>query len=228
MLLINKIIIKLSMRAEMFLLIYLLIVCSILDNKKDFRIEAATQLTINSNPPYSQANLDEVNNKLLTSSSHNLHSETSSSFNLNSSSSNSIIESMPNFYTNSQASRFRVNVSNICERNQMRVTIRLSKPFYGLIHTKDRRKKVPCFVEGNGEQTYFMEISYTLIQSDLSYCGVVSHHLSGSVVGASQTNKQQQQQSNNSQTTLSVVLVVRLHKTIEFSDDRYFLLSCAK
>lgn len=125
-----------------------------------------------------------------------------------------------NFYMNSQASKFRVNVSNICEKNSMKVSIRLNKPFYGLIHTKDKRKKEACFLNGNGDQFYSLAISYTLVQSDPFYCGVVSHHLNQSANRS--TNHQ------TAETTLSVVLVVRLHKTIEFSDDRYFLLSCAK
>jgi len=128
-------------------------------------------------------------------------------------------DSMPTIYSSLQAQRFRVNVSNICEKNHMRVTVRLSRPFYGIIHTKDKRKKHPCFVDGNGEQTYNLEISYTQVQSEPNYCGVVSHNLAPKAHGLfNQTNQQ----------TLSVALVVRLHKTIEFSDDRYFLLSCAK
>lgn len=125
-----------------------------------------------------------------------------------------------NFYTNSQALKFRVNVSNICEKSHMRVTVRLSRPFYGLIHTKDKRKKAACLIEGNGEQAYVMEISYTLVQTDANYCGVVSHQL---VQQSNKTNP-----ASHLQQTLSVALVVRLHKSIEFSDDRYFLLSCAK
>lgn len=124
-----------------------------------------------------------------------------------------------NFYMQSQASKFRVNVSNICEKNLMKVSVRLNKPFYGLIHTKDKRKKAPCFLEGNGDQFYSMDISFTLNQLDNQFCGVVSHHLSAN-------NKSLP--ASQHQTTLSVVLVVRLHKSIEFSDDRYFLLSCAK
>lgn len=142
---------------------------------------------------------------------------TTSAINFTTSSEQSI-ESMPNFYTNSQAIKFRVNVSNICEKNHMRVTVRLSRPFYGLIHTKDKRKKPACQVEGTGEQTYVMEISYTLVQSDPTYCGIVAHQA---------TQALNQSLTSNLQQTLSVALVVRLHKTIEFSDDRYFLLSCA-
>lgn len=123
--------------------------------------------------------------------------------------------------------KFRVNVSNVCERNHMRVTIRFNRPFHGLIHTKDKRRKTACQVEGNGEQSYSMDISFTQVQSEPTYCGVVANHnqalatrhLVGSGANQSVAPGQQQQ-------TLSVVLVVRLHRSIEFSDDRYFLISC--
>lgn len=134
-----------------------------------------------------------------------------------------------NFYSNLQAQKFRVNVSNICERNQMRATIRINRPFYGLIHTKDKRRRPACSLEGNGEQSYAIEIGYTLNPSDPNHCGVVSHQLPAARNLTTTSNQNQQQQaSNQAQLTLSVVLVVRLHKNIEFSDDRYFLLSCAK
>lgn len=143
--------------------------------------------------------------------------------------------------SSNQNSRFRVNVSNVCEKNHMRVTVRLSRPFYGLIHAKDKRKKVPCFIEGNGDQSYTLDVSFTLVPLDAAYCGMVAHHLSPS----SWTRQQQQQTTlmvaapanqstllpygGSQQTeTLSLALVVRLHKTIEFNDDRYFLLSCPK
>lgn len=129
--------------------------------------------------------------------------------------------STTSYYANAQAQKFRVNVSNLCERNQMRVTVRLNKPFYGLIHTKDKRKKPGCFVEGNGDQSFPLDISFTLVQSDPNFCGVVSHSVSPN-------SQQKSQNQSGNQQTLSVILVVRLHKTIEFSDDRYFLLSCAK
>lgn len=135
-------------------------------------------------------------------------------------------------YNGQQNSRFRVNVSNICEKTHMKVTVRFSRPFYGLIHAKDRRKKAPCFVEGNGEQAYSLDISFTLLPTDVAYCGMVADQLQ-SVAAWTRSSQQTNQQMNQSmlhgiQETLSLALVVRLHKSIEFNDDRYYLLSCPK
>lgn len=141
---------------------------------------------------------------------------------------------------NQSTNKLRVNVSNICEKNHMRVTIRLNRPFYGLIHAKDFRRRPTCSADGTGEQSYTLDIAFTQVQSDSNYCGVVSHHLarlptqpiSTQPLGQSAANNQTSQSiaanlAQQQQQTLSVALVVRLHKTIEFSDDRYFLLSCA-
>lgn len=125
----------------------------------------------------------------------------------------------------SQQQKLRVNVSNICEKDRMQITVRLNRPFYGLIHAKDKRKKSSCMAEGNGSQAYLLYISYTQIHSDPDYCGVLAHQplqkpitTRTHIVASNQSSQQQ---------VLSLVLVVRMHKTIEFSEDKYFLLSCA-
>lgn len=119
---------------------------------------------------------------------------------------------------------FRANVSNICERDRMQITIRLNRPFFGVIHAREKRKSPACFVEGHGNQVYSLQISYTQLQTDQDYCGVVAHQ------PYTKTSSQSLARNNlnqSSQQILSFVLVVRLHKTIEFSEDKYFLLSCA-
>lgn len=149
--------------------------------------------------------------------------------------------STTNQYLNSQAQKFRINVSNVCEKNHMKATIRLNKPFYGIIHAKDRRKKPNCVIEGNGDQTYVLDLSYTQVQSEPEFCGVMSHPPAISSTRQASAPMQLIAQSADNTTsstvspsvqlqqpTLSIVLVVRLHKTIEFSEDRYFLLSCIK
>lgn len=118
--------------------------------------------------------------------------------------------------------KLRVNISNTCEpNNKMLISVSFSKPFNGLIHTKDSRKKPACAIEGNGDSIYFLNIRYTPNLQDASNCGLISNSADNSAPSSSVTNNQQYQN-----TTLSVVLVVRLHKTIEFSNDKFFLLTC--
>lgn len=163
---------------------------------------------------------------------------------------------------NNNHNKFRVNVSNICERDRMQITIRTNKPFYGLIHAKDKRKRAQCSQEGNGNQAYLLYISYTQVQSDSDYCGVVAHqqpaslsstpahhldspkqtattlsnglhtrtnhnHTTNNIINGNYVQQANHSHAAANQQILSLVLVVRLHKTIEFSEDRYFLLSCS-
>lgn len=122
----------------------------------------------------------------------------------------------------------KVNVSNNCEQDRMSVTLRFSKPFHGVVHAKDKRKRANCLVEGSGTQTYTMQFAYSLSPSDADYCGLqILSQPQQQHQFTTATTPRHNASSSSSMQTLSLVLVVRLHKTMEFSDDRYFLLSCA-
>lgn len=94
----------------------------------------------------------------------------------------------------------------------MKVNIKTSKPFYGVIHTQKQRQKQACSVEGNGDLEYNLEISHILNSQDPSYCGVIKAR----------------RDSPEDKDILSVVVAVRLHRNIELSDDKFFLLNCTK
>lgn len=105
---------------------------------------------------------------------------------------------------------YNIFVTNTCERESMRVNIKTSRPFYGVIHTRNQRAKQICSAEGNGDTEYNLEISHVLNQQDPNYCGVVKAR----------------RESVESKDTLSVVVAVRVHRNIELSDDKFFLLNC--
>ena len=105
---------------------------------------------------------------------------------------------------------YNIFVTNTCEREQMSVNIRMSRPFFGVIHTKNERNKSICVVEGNGNTEYNMEISHILNQQDDNYCGVIKAR----------------RVSPEDKDLLSVVIAVRVHPNIELSDDKFFLLNC--
>lgn len=105
---------------------------------------------------------------------------------------------------------YNIFVTNTCERESMKVNIRTSKPFYGIIHTRDQRAKQICTAEGNGDTEYNLEINHVLNDKDPGYCGVIRGYR------ASVEDKE----------ILSVIVAIRLHRTIELSDDKFFLLNC--
>lgn len=105
---------------------------------------------------------------------------------------------------------FNIFVTNTCERELMRVNIKTSRPFFGAIHTRNQRQKAACTVEGDGDTEYNLDISHVLNQQDPNYCGVVKAR----------------KESPEDKDLLSVVLAVRVHRNIELSDDKFFLLNC--
>lgn len=107
---------------------------------------------------------------------------------------------------------YNIFVTNTCERDSMKVNIKTSRPFYGVIHTRNQRQKPTCSVEGDGNTEYNLEISHVLNSQDPAYCGVI----------------RARRDSPQDKDTLSVVVVVRVHRSIELSDDKFFLLNCTK
>lgn len=107
---------------------------------------------------------------------------------------------------------YNIFVTNTCERESMKVNIKTSRPFYGVIHTRSQRTKPICSVEGNGDTEYNLEISHILNSQDPNYCGVI----------------RARRESPEDKDVLSVVVAVRVHRNIELSDDKFFLLNCTK
>jgi hypothetical protein len=105
---------------------------------------------------------------------------------------------------------FNIFVTNTCERELMHVNIKTSRPFHGVIHTRNQRQKAVCTVEGTGETEYNLDISHVLNQQDPNYCGVIKAR----------------KESPDDKDLLSVVIAVRVHKNIELSNDKFFLLNC--
>lgn len=107
---------------------------------------------------------------------------------------------------------YNIFVTNTCENEVMHVNIKTSRPFNGVIHTRNERKKPICTVEGNNETEFNLDISHVLKSSDPNYCGVVKAP----------------RESPDDKDLLSVVIAVRVHRNIELSDDKFFLLNCTK
>lgn len=107
---------------------------------------------------------------------------------------------------------FNIFVTNTCERESMKINVKTSRAFYGVIHTRDHRNKSICRIEGNGETDYNLEINQVLDHSDSNYCGAIRGP----------------RNSPDDKEVVSVIVAVRVHKTIELSDDRFFLLNCTK
>lgn len=109
---------------------------------------------------------------------------------------------------------FNTFITNTCEseREHYLINVKTSRPFFGIIHTRGHRSKAACSVEGTGATDYNLEISQTMNPRDSGYCGALR--------GA--------RTSPGEPELVNLVLVVRFHKSIELSDDRFYVLNCTK
>lgn len=110
-------------------------------------------------------------------------------------------------------------LTNTCERDFMLISIRASRPFYGVIHTKNERHKSICSLEGNGEFEFHLNISHALDTTDPNHCGVFKATNRGPMAAAASADGDQ---------ILSVILAIRMHRNIELSSDKFYLLNCTK
>ena len=114
---------------------------------------------------------------------------------------------------------FNLFVSNTCERDYMLVRVRTSRPFYGVIHALNYRRRVRCALEGDGASEYLLNISHVLDSRDPAHCGVIKLR---------RPNADGLAPGEPSNEQLSVVLAIRAQKNVELPDDKFLVLNCTK
>ncbi|XP_054168417.1 uncharacterized protein LOC128965696 [Oppia nitens] len=88
----------------------------------------------------------------------------------------------------------------------MNIAVVTTQPFNGVIHTRDFRKG-SCLMSGDGRLNTSLTISLLAKPDDPNFCGV--HKLKGSE-------------------ERTVALTVRVHKTLELSEDKYYIITCSQ
>uniref|UniRef100_T1ILQ0 ZP domain-containing protein n=1 Tax=Strigamia maritima TaxID=126957 RepID=T1ILQ0_STRMM len=113
--------------------------------------------------------------------------------------------------TNQITSNFNPTVTATCQGKLMTITLTTRQPFNGIMHTKDKDKDYrtnPCSVLGNDHsKTVTLKLNILALPGDDDYCGEVS---------------------NEKKDDRKVAVAVRMHKTLELVDDKYFTISCNK
>lgn len=100
---------------------------------------------------------------------------------------------------------FDPRVSAKCERNLMHITVSTEQPFNGIVHVRNYRRNPLCQTAGNGSLLTTLTIDLLAASNRPNYCGV--HRVKGSE-------------------ERSISLVVRLHRALELSDDKHFVITC--
>lgn len=110
----------------------------------------------------------------------------------------------------SSSTEFAPRVSATCKAGTMNVKVHFNGPYSGAVHARDFR--IPsCMVMGNGSDTVGFSLNLFANQGQPDYCGILVSNVS-----ADKTEER------------SIQLAVRVHKTLELADDKFYVITCGK
>jgi len=104
------------------------------------------------------------------------------------------------------ASDLSPSVTATCSQGFMRVRLKTSHPFHGVIHARDSRDNA-CLTYGTGRSTTFLTINLLTPHDHPAYCGVVY---------------------SNATEESNVALAVRTHRTLELAGDNFYVITCGR
>ncbi|XP_030761722.1 uncharacterized protein LOC115886620 [Sitophilus oryzae] len=106
-----------------------------------------------------------------------------------------------------QDAEFNPQVSATCKADHtMNIKVNFNNSFYGTIHARDYRTP-SCMAVGDGGKTVTLTISLLAPPGSAGYCGLITN------------NKTQEK---------SVPIAIRIHKTLELADDKFYVITCGK
>lgn len=97
-------------------------------------------------------------------------------------------------------------VSATCKTGVMSIRINFSQPFNGVTHAREFRTPA-CMALGDGTESVTFDINLMAPQGSSDYCGVFW---------------------NNRTDERSLPLAVRVHRTLELADDKFYVITCGK
>ncbi|XP_050313699.1 uncharacterized protein LOC126748486 isoform X2 [Anthonomus grandis grandis] len=110
-------------------------------------------------------------------------------------------------YGQLQDTEFSPIVSATCKADHtMHIKVNFNSSFYGTIHARDYRNP-SCMSVGNGGKMVTLNISLLAPVGSSDYCGLLVN------------NKTQEK---------SVPIAVRIHRTLELADDKFYVITCGK
>ncbi|TMW47453.1 hypothetical protein DOY81_007471 [Sarcophaga bullata] len=106
----------------------------------------------------------------------------------------------------STASEFAPHVSATCKAGTMNIKVKLDGPYTGAVHARDHRTAA-CMAMGDGSDAVAFSLNLLAKQGSPDYCGVLV------------SNRTEER---------SIQLAVRVHKTLELADDKFYVITCGK
>ncbi|XP_073951492.1 uncharacterized protein isoform X1 [Choristoneura fumiferana] len=104
------------------------------------------------------------------------------------------------------STEFSPVVSATCKTGVMSVKIHFNQPFYGVAHAREFRTPA-CMAQGNGSESLSFDVSLMAAQGSPDFCGV---------------------SLNNRTDERSLPFAVRVHRTLELADDKFYVITCGK
>lgn len=101
---------------------------------------------------------------------------------------------------------FNPIISATCTAGAMNIRINFNKNFTGAVHARDYRTS-SCMVLGDGSNQAKLSIDLLASEDSNQYCGVLV---------------------NNKTDERSLPIAVRIHKTLELADDKFYVITCGK
>jgi len=101
---------------------------------------------------------------------------------------------------------FSPSVSATCRAGVMTISVETNNKFIGAVHARDYRRPA-CTNYGQGTTSTTLNINLLAEKSSDQYCGVF-------------VNKDTEERS--------VAVAVRIHRTLELADDKYYMITCGK
>lgn len=111
----------------------------------------------------------------------------------------------------SQDVEFAPHVTATCKSGSMNIKIQFTAPYNGVVHARDFRSPA-CMTFGNGSAVVGLSLNLLAKQGNSEYCGILVSNVSG---GERSEER-------------SVQLAVRVHKTLELADDKFYVITCGK
>ncbi|CAG9115365.1 unnamed protein product [Plutella xylostella] len=108
--------------------------------------------------------------------------------------------------TTESPSDFTPVVTATCKTGVMSIRINFNVPFNGVAHAREFRTPA-CMAMGNGSEALSYDINLMAAQGSNDYCGVFW---------------------NNRTDERSLPLAVRVHRTLELADDKFYVITCGK
>ncbi|XP_031775514.1 uncharacterized protein LOC100872865 isoform X2 [Apis florea] len=101
---------------------------------------------------------------------------------------------------------FQPTVTATCKAGHMTIRVNLNQSFVGAVHARDFRTP-QCMAPGNGSTHATLAINLLAPKGSPDYCGVLV---------------------NNDTEERSIPIAVRIHKTLELADDKFYVITCGK